>query len=411
MAGTESAPSPRRLAVTERRAAETALAVSRAVADDPFGLLNAFGDDFNMASLNGFDEGAWPMGTSDWSSNVSGWLSDASAWPESAGIYPGSLAAEVAVRDDDAADDDELPLEDNSPAGCVQCGGVMHRGMNDLEYICSGCGLIVERDSAEPDDDDAPRSKPNTARLRLVGTNSNQLQPDLYRSSTGSTAATQNKIYEEYCTYRSRYIETGKRAMPLDACRLASDYYGDVQRQCVKRSQNKKAIMAACFYHACLELKFSPSKPEIAAFMQLPNKGIARGSNFVRKLVADGKMDVDVNVDPCLPEINTIFAHLNMESVQFKPLHDAVHAIVQIAVANNIGTSSILRSKVAGATYIVLRRCRDRDLVPKPPAIQEFCSGLIRKNTVERFTRQLEGYHSYFEPAFAAAGLNSGLHL
>ena len=117
-------------------------------------------------------------------------------------------------------------------------------------------------------------------------------------SSTGNTAATQKKqIYEEYCACRALFIEAGGRALPLDACKLAADFYNEVQRQCVKRSQNKKAIMAACFYHACLEIGFSPSKSEIAAFMQLPNKGIARGANFVRSLVADGKMDVDIDVD------------------------------------------------------------------------------------------------------------------
>ena len=291
---------------------------------------------------------------------------------------------------------------------CARCGAQMCRGTNDLEYVCGGCGLVVEGDTAEPDDE-APRAAPNTARLRIVGRNSNQLQPDLYRSSSGNTAASQKKqIKEEYLALRADRIEAGGRALPLDACKLASDYYNAVQRRCVKRSQNKKAIMAACLYLACLEIGFSPSKAEIAIFMQLPNKGIARGANFVRALVADGGMeDIDINVDPCRPEITTLFAHLRLEGNAYAGLRAAVYDVVQVAIANSIGTSSTLRSKVAGATFAVMHRCKDRELIPKPMKLQEFCQDRIRKNTVDRFTQELDAYHSFFEGCYARAGLDS----
>lgn len=301
--------------------------------------------------------------------------------------------------------DTKLP-ESSSPnttAICTQCGAAMKRTASDLEYICDGCGRIVESDDTESDE--APRQESLTARLRIVGPNGNQLQPDLYRSgSANNTVAQKKQIYEEYCAYRALYIEIGGRAFPLDICKLASEFYNDVQRQCVKRSQNKKSIMAACFYHACLERNFSPSKPEIAAFMQLPTKGIARGANFVRALVADGKMDVDIDADPCRPEINTLFAQLGFESNAYTALRSAVYDVVQIAIKHNIGTSSILRSKVAGATFVILRRCKDKGLISSI-GIQKFCQDRIRKNTVERFTRQLDAYHSYFEPCYIAAGL------
>jgi hypothetical protein len=393
-------PSPAPAKRSTRKAAETALAVKAESVhpdtpvspfgglDDPFGLLAGL----DLGALSG----AWPAGGIAAALAASGLAGDAVFAPP--GVYPGAALAAPAAPAEAASGDCDA---------CAQCGAQMCRGTNDLEYVCGGCGLVVEGDTAEPEDDDAPRAAPNTARLRIVGPNSNQLQPDLYRSSTGNTAATQKKqIYEEYCTYRALFIEAGGRALPLDACKLASDFYNEVQRQCVKRSQNKKAIMAACFYHACLEIGFSPSKAEIAAFMQLPNKGIARGANFVRSLVADGKMDVDINVDPCRPEITTLFAHLGFEGDAYAGLRAAVFDVVQTAIANNIGTSSILRSKVAGATFVVLRRCQDRELIPKPMGLQEFCQDRIRKNTVERFTRQLDGYHSYFEACYAQAGLD-----
>jgi chemotaxis protein histidine kinase CheA len=314
----------------------------------------------------------------------------------------------VARAQTDAAPSAPHPLGGDGREVCSVCGGQMRRAMSNLEHTCLDCGLVVEGDTAEPEDDDAPRPPPNVARLRIVGPNSNLLQPDLYRSGSGNTAATQKKqILEEFKVYRQLYIEAGGRAFPLNALELAAEYYNAVQRQCVKRSQNKKSIMAACLHRACLEIRYAPAKAEVAAFMQLPSKGIARGDNFVRSLVADGKMEIDLNTDPSRPEIETLFANLGYEGDQYAGLREAVYNIVQKAIQNNIGTNSILRSKVYGATFAVLRRCRDRTLIPKPMSMQEFCQKRIRKNTIDRVVRELDDYHSFFEPVYKAAGLDS----
>lgn len=287
------------------------------------------------------------------------------------------------------------PLIETNKDICIQCGTQMCRGANNLEFICDGCGLFTEGDSAEIDD--APRNLVDTTRLRLVGSNSNQLQPDLYRSGNGSTKfAQKEEIFKEFCSYRILHIEKGGRALPLDACRIASESYNDVQQNYVKRSQNKKAIMAACLSIACNKIGLAPSKSEIASFMQLPTKGIARGSNFVRSLVADGKMDVDVNADTCKSEITTLFAHLGMEGERTVKLSNTVYDIVNIAIDNNIGIDSFLRSKVSGATFVVLRRCKDRNIISNQMGLTEFCQDRIRKNTVERFTDRLDEYHSFF---------------
>lgn len=292
---------------------------------------------------------------------------------------------------------------------CRACGGSLRPGTDGLERVCDGCGLVVEGDSAQPEEDDAPRAPAAAPRLQVVGPGSGQLQPDLYRSGEGTTAAEQRKqVYEEYKAYRQLYVEAGGRAFPLDACERAADHYNRVQHVCVKRSQNKKRIMAACFYQACLELGFAPTKIEVAAFMQLPNKGIAGGTNFIRAFAADGKMDgVDVNIDPCYPEINTLFAAVGLEGDRYRPLADAVHEIVETATREHIGASSILRSKVAGAAFTVFRRCRDKSLVPKAPSLNEFCQSYrIRKNTISSIISQLDAYHSFFEPIYRRRGLD-----
>ena len=286
---------------------------------------------------------------------------------------------------------------------CQSCGGKMFNC--NMKYICQSCGLVMEGDTADLDDDYTSRGESGSSNIRIVGPNSNQLQPDLYKSSTCNNSANQKKqIYEEFCLYRHLYMQNGGREFSLSICKLAAQHYNEVQKEYVKRSQNKKALMAACFYHACIKNGISPSRMEVAKFMQLPNKGIARGSNFVRSLVADGKMGIEPNIDTSSPEIITLFAHLGLSNSGFDKLRSVVYEIVQVAIKNNIGTNSFLRSKVAGATFVVLRRSPDKLLHRN---IQDFCQDRIRKNTVERFTTELNNYHSYFEEIYKKAGLNS----
>lgn len=295
----------------------------------------------------------------------------------------------------------------SNPSEC-SCGGKLRRTMSGLDHVCDDCGLIIEGDSAETEED--ARATPASSRLTIVGPKSSQLQPDLYRSGTGCTADQQKKqIFEEYKELRQMHIDEGGRAFPLDACARAAEHYNKVQRVYVKRSQNKKAIMAHFFTQSCLELNFAPEKNEVLRFMRLQTRGIARGANFVRKFAADGNMDgINVDIDPCRPEIVTLFAGLGLEHPKYKPLCDAVYDIVQTAIAKRIGASSILRSKVAGAAYTVLRRCKDKTLLQREPTLTEFCKSYrIRKNTIGNMLSQLEGYHSHFQEIYAAAGLDS----
>ena len=224
------------------------------------------------------------------------------------------------------------------------------------------------------------------------------------------------QIFDEFSISRDRYIESGGKAFPKSACKTAAEYYNSIQRHYVKRNQNKKAIMAECLFLACIQDNFVPPKAATAEFMGLNTKGIARGENFLRSIAADGKINnIDINVSTCRPEIETLFMQLKYTELdkkancEYKFLKDAIEKIVQTAEDSHIGTKSIIRSKVAGATYEVLRRCTNKTLVPKMLTTQEFCHEKIRKNTIERFIKELYIYHSKFEPIYAEFGLETKL--
>jgi hypothetical protein len=301
----------------------------------------------------------------------------------------------------------EPPAWAPSPDACRQCGGGFCRAPRDLSLVCAGCGLVEAGDPTLPDDE-TPQPSRDPARVRIVGAGSAPLQPDLHRSGQGPSAeAQQRQIFEEYLAYMQMFVEAGGRSFRLDALRRAAGYYNVVQRQCVKRSQNKKSIMASCLWLACLDVGIAPAKADIATMMQLQNRGIARGTNFLRALKADGKMDVDIDADPCRPEVVSLFAHLGLDGAPFAGLREAAFEVVQAALEHHVGTSSVLRSKVAGAAFEVLGRCRDRALLPRPPGAAEFCQGWIRKNTLDRFQRELWAHHSLFAAIYARAGLDA----
>lgn len=289
---------------------------------------------------------------------------------------------------------------------CSYCGIQLQRSINNMSNTCSTCGVITE----EVSEDVVNVSDLTNNKLRIVGANSNQFQPDLYRSDNGNISMLQKKqILSEYKDYRQRFIESGGRPFPLTACEIATDFYNMIQQQCVKRSQNKKSIMAACLWQACLMIDFAPSKIEISKFMQLPHKGIARGHNFIRTLVSNNQIDIDPNTNPIYPEIKTLFIQLDYIDEKYKELHEIIYNIIQIASTNSIGINSLPRSKVIGTTYIVLKRCRDTSLVPNPPTdTKEFCKNKIRKNTIDRFINEINSYHSYFKEYYESVGLFSG---
>ena len=293
------------------------------------------------------------------------------------------------------------------------CGGILLKDVT--KYICKNCGIIKEYESIESEYEEDMKKEPSTTgRLRVVGPSSNYFQSDLYRSCSGVTSAMQTtQIYDEFIIARDRYIERGGKPFPISACKSAAAIYNAVQHHYVKRNQNKKVIMAMCLHIACIQENFVPPKSATAELMGLNTKGIAKGENFLRSFAADGKIDIDININPLRAEIETIFMQLkytNPDKInhEYNYLKDAAEKVVQLADEIYIGHKSITRSKVAGAVYEILKRCKNKELVPNILTTQEFCQKiLIRKNTIERFIKELYNYHSKFEYIYSEFGLDT----
>jgi len=297
----------------------------------------------------------------------------------------------------------KIDISTNETEQCKQCGAILRRSINNINNFCIICGITTE----DITDEDIDINEIMNNKLRIVGSNSNQFQADMYRSdSVNNNILHKKQILNEYKEYRRRFIEKGERAFPLNVCELATVFYNKIQQQCVKRNQNKKSIMAACLWQACLCIDFAPSKIEISKFMQLSHKGIAKGNNFIRTMVSDGQLDIDPNKNTIYPEIKTLFIQLEYIGDHYKKLHDIINNIIHIAIDNSIGINSLTRSKVIGTTYIVLRRSKHWNIIDNVPAnTKEFCKNKIRKNTIDRFINEISSYHSFFKDYYTSAGL------
>ena len=304
----------------------------------------------------------------------------------------------------------------NNFSETCSCGSILIKDVSN--YMCKNCGLIKDYDFTDSEYENVQKDHTNVGRLRIVGPSSNYYQSDLYRSSNPATSETQKtQILDELESKRLKYIEKNGIAFTKTSIQSAAEYYNLIQRNYVKRNENKKLILANCLKRACRDENFVPSDSVIADFMQLKTKGIAKGENFFRAFVADGKLTGEMNQDSCYPEIETIFMQLGYSSLnehgeviedKYKSLKIIIEKIVTASDDTHTGGKSYKQSKVAGATFDVLRRCKNKSLIAKAPTIKEFCvKKFIRKNTVESFLRILYSFHSKFEPIYIEHNLIS----
>lgn len=319
-----------------------------------------------------------------------------------------------------------MSINSNTPAENIllcSCGNSLIKDTSN--YMCKNCGFVKDYEFADSEYENMSKDQSSVGRIRVVGQSCNYFQSDLYRSSNLSTSETQKaQISEEFLVHRLRYNEKNKNKknkinFSIKDCMNAAIFYNIFQCEYVKRNQNKKSIMAVCLYLVCIQNNFVPPKSAVAEFMNLNTKGIAKGENFVRSFIADGKIsiDVDINSDTCRPEIETIFMQLGYSLLndqgeviedKYKNLKNIIELIVKTAEDEKIGNKSYKKSKVAGATFAVLKRCKDKTLIPKVPSIHELCDQkIIRKNTIESFLKELYRYHSTFEPIYIQYDLDS----
>ena len=287
---------------------------------------------------------------------------------------------------------------------CDGCGDEMLYNEGKSKYSCRACG--IENFGEHIPDEHITMNSPG--QFKIIGENSQQLQPYFYRNEK-SAIQVKKSIFEEYNKLLELYKEkVGKSAFPLNAITKATEYYYEFKKFEVRRTKHKRWVMAKCLQIACNEIKYAPCKTDLIDMFELPNLGLSPGMNLLLNAASAGALSFPVNFDPREAEIFTLFKHIGelITEEEHEKYMDVVLKIINHATDMKIGSASLVRSKVVGTTYVVLSRRINPEITITINALCKF--GGIRKNTVDRFIRELTNYHSsQFKQFYEAAGLHS----
>jgi hypothetical protein len=265
--------------------------------------------------------------------------------------------------------------------------------------ICLNCGVKGDYDA----NDKATFSTPV---LRLIGKNSsNEQKRDFFKGGTNNSAETQKKqIINEFRKMREDYLKENNLNLPQTAFDGAALSFNELQRnKAVVRMDNKLAIMAALLKNALMIEGAPLTNAEIADIVGLPNKGLARGTNFIKHAVSEGKISVNLNISPFYPEVNGLFNRLGLNDAKYESLKEVVLEIINHARKKFIGMNSLPRTQSIATTYIVLSRCKEM----KKLELKAFCEmAKIMQNTITSYITEIDSYHSQFVELYRKHGLN-----
>lgn len=307
-----------------------------------------------------------------------------------------------------AAEPPPEPSPESSADFCPQCQTPMVvRAEGSSVFVCPDCGRM----------EDCPEPQAKTSaiqpRLRVVGPDCHRFQRDLDRGSPAEQKNAQiREIFETLVGYERLHIERGRTGISHDVLLLAATYFQEIREICTKRSNAKQEILTILIFVYSLEKGYRREISEIAEFMCLKSGGAAKGENFVRSVAREIGISIDLDRDRADPTIDTIFIQLRLAvpegeedpetTEKYKQLKRAVRDVVDVARNNLIGEESMVRSKVAGATFEVLRRA-GRKIEMKEIAEKT----ATRVTTITKFTDVLRDYHRFFKGVYRFHGLVS----
>jgi len=91
---------------------------------------------------------------------------------------------------------------------------------------------------------------------------------------------------------------------------------------------------------------------------------------------------------------------------EFNKLKMAIHEIYSIFEEKYIAERSCPKSQIIGATYVIIKRCKNKKILPDTPTMITYCNDLIRKPTVEKLINEMNKHHSEFVPIYKKYNLD-----
>ena len=248
---------------------------------------------------------------------------------------------------------EDLPLELNQNC-CPECDKPM--SINGLDYICLSCGYTCQMEA------DMEKNHCDTINGPIkihTGSHSGR-----WYNLTNDYAKTQHKmIKDKLASLESQYKGN---AFPQNVLNETAERYNAIQKlviddeikgekKFVSRGNIKDEILAAILFFVCIKHGTNRKKDDIAKFMCLANKGFAKGEDKLRDLSAEGKFEIPVNENLLLGFVERYLEALNIENPRYAGF---IIDIVQRSEEKKIGMNCQLSSKIVGAIYILIIKCK-----------------------------------------------------
>jgi hypothetical protein len=263
---------------------------------------------------------------------------------------------------------------------CSNCGSYNIESF-DTTYQCQECGQFEIRQAPIEYISDS-----TVGNIRYSNSGGGgDLQKTVYSSAHVNSGELQKKtlIAEIVKCLTSHFQKTGEK-YPLDVVPDCVDMYIKINDGAVHRSDCKRRLIAGCYFKACLLKNYMVSEDGLATALELKSKGISKGLTSV-------ETKLDAAIDSLIPNINTMFIKLGLETYDSmdKTYESAKIKIYDLVVMTNrlhVGVDSIQRSKVAGATYLILKKYH-----PEAKTTLEQISKVseIRVATIEKYTNSI----------------------
>jgi transcription initiation factor TFIIIB Brf1 subunit/transcription initiation factor TFIIB len=140
--------------------------------------------------------------------------------------------------------------------------------------------------------------------------------------------------------------------LPVVILREAASLYSTIQKcNIVRRGNGRKGALGACIYFVCNRHNITKKPKEIAAFLNIEESYLSKGDKLLRRLNAEGKIDIPIYHNPKDAYILQYFEALNVDK-KYKPfvseLIDASSVVGHGIMGEN---NSRISTKCAGAIY------------------------------------------------------------
>lgn len=305
-------------------------------------------------------------------------------------------------------------------AACQHCGGDLTPEVSGLP-TCAECGALGDEPGPGPASADAT----SMAHLRVKGgprgggAAAARLTRDMFRSGERTTTESQiQTTFRNLLNKQKNHLKEnpGWHPLPDEVFMLTARYYNIhvQQMKIVMRGGHKNSVMGKLLLLACQELARPPGTchipraEDICTFFDLPVRGsLAEGEAYMAGLAKHCTVFGQDTTDAI---VNSMFAHMGFVDrpggPSFAPPRACAVGLVEHMRTQRLALDSMLLSRQAAASWLVLSQWPDRDLLAGLGTFADFCAkAKIRDNTIKNVLQKLAAYRSIVAPMLAQHGV------